>query len=45
MRIRVIGLVAVCCAVALLVGCSQPQSGGGAAAPAKEAKGGRLFGV
>lgn len=44
MNIRVFGLVAVCCALALVAGCSQPQGGGGAI-PAKDAKGGRLFGV
>jgi len=44
MKIRVIGLVAVSCALALVVGCSQP-AGDGTATPAKEAKGGRLFGV
>jgi ribose transport system substrate-binding protein len=44
MKIRVVGLVAVGCVLALVVGCSQPPSGGGPA-PAKDAKGGRLFGV
>ncbi len=44
MRNRVVGLVAVCCVLTLAVGCSKPQ-GGGEVAPAKDAKGGRLFGV
>jgi len=45
MKIKGVGLVALCCVAALMAGCSQPQ-GGNAAAPAKEAaKAGRLFGV
>ena len=43
MRTGITGLVAAACMLAL-AGCSQPQGGGGAA-PAKDANGGRLFGV